>query len=87
MQSSRFFLESSSRDLQIGHGCRACSFEDKGSKLDCSCLGGLKTKKKRKDVDQISEMLVPGALNDTITIRKASADIVANFGLGKPGQI
>ena len=34
-------------------------------------------------IDEISQMLVPGALNDTTKIRKAGADIFANFGAEK----
>ena len=36
--------------------------------------------------DEIGQMLVPGALNDTKKIREASADIFANFGAGTPGK-
>ena len=33
---------------------------------------------------EIGQILVPRALNDTKKIRKAGADIFANFGLEKP---
>ena len=47
--------------------------------------GGQKTKNTEK-WDEIGHMLVPGALNDTKKIRKASADIFAIFALEKPGK-
>ena len=39
---------------------------------------------KTEQLNEIGENLVPGALNDTKTIRKASADIFANSGAEKP---
>ena len=39
---------------------------------------------KTKQLNGIGQMLVPGALNDTKKIRKAGADIFANFGAEKP---
>ena len=41
-----FFPCSKSRDLGPGHGFRACSFKNKGTKLDFHILGVKKTKKK-----------------------------------------
>ena len=37
-----------------------------------------------KQIDEIGQMLVPRALNDTKKIRKVGADILANFGAEKP---
>ena len=37
-------------------------------------------------LDEIGRMLLPGALNDSKKIRKASADIFANVGAEKPGN-
>ena len=59
-----------SRDLEFGYGFRACSFKNKGKKSYFHIFGGQKTNKS----------LVPRALNDTKKIRKAGADIFANFG-------
>ena len=47
-------------------------------------LGSKKMKNKTEQLNEIGQMLVPGALNDTKKIRKASADIFANFGAEKP---
>ena len=47
-------------------------------------LGVKKTKKTNDKLDEIGQTLVPGALNDTKKIRKASADIFANFGAEQP---
>ena len=35
-------------------------------------------------IDETSQILIPGALNDTKKIRKAGADIFANSGAEKP---
>ena len=48
---------------------------------------GQKSQTKMKTIDQIGQMLVPGALNDTKKIRKAGADIFANSGAEKHGFI
>ena len=48
--------------------------------------GGEQMKKKTEKLDDIGQCLVSGALNDTKTIRKASADIFANSGLEQPEQ-
>ena len=47
-------------------------------------LFDLKNKKETELLNEIGQMLVPGALNDTKKIRKAGADIFANFGAEKP---
>ena len=79
-----FFPCSKSRDLQSGHGFRACSFKNKGKQLDFHIFGGQKTNKIIEQLDEIGQILVPRALNDTKKIRKAGADIFANFGAGQP---
>ena len=79
-----FFPCSKSRDLGPEHGFRACSFKNKGKKSDFHIFGGQKTNKIRETLDEIGQILVPRALNDTKIIRKAGADIFANFGAGKP---
>ena len=47
-------------------------------------LLGMKQLNKTDNLDKIDQMLVPRALNDTKKIRKAGADIFANFGAEKP---
>ena len=47
-------------------------------------MGCGKTKIKTKLVDEIGKQLIHGALTDNKKIRKAGADIFANFGLDKP---
>ena len=73
-----------SRDLQSGHGFRACSLKDKGKQLDFHIFGVNQNKTKRTKNDEIGQMLVSRALDDTKTVGKAGADISANFGAGKP---
>ena len=51
---------------------------------DFHTFGVKKIEKKIEHLDEIGKMLVPGALNDTKKIRKAGADIFANFGAEKP---
>ena len=41
-------------------------------------------KQKKGKLDELGRSVVPGALNDTETIRKVGADIFANVGLEKP---
>ena len=72
-----------SRDLQSEHGFRACSFKNKGNKLDFHILGVKKPTKKTKKWNEIGQMLVSGALDDTKKMRKAGADIFAKSGLEK----
>ena len=79
-----FFPCSKSRDLGPEHGFRACSFKNKGNKSDFHIFGGQKTNKIREKLNEIGQILVPRALNDTKKIRKAGADIFANFGAEKP---
>ena len=43
-------------------------------------------KTKTRKWNEIGQLLVPGALNDNKTIRKAGGDIFASFGLEKPGN-
>ena len=43
-----------------------------------------KNEKKMKKWDEIGQMLVSGALDDTKTIGKAGADMFANLGAEKP---
>ena len=43
-----FFPCSKSRDLQSEHGFRACSFKNKGNKLDFHTFSDQKAEKKRK---------------------------------------
>ena len=50
--------------------------------LDFHTVGG--QTEKTKTNDEICQMLVSGALDDTKMIGKAGADIFANFGAGKP---
>ena len=66
----------------IGHGFRACSFKNKKIELDVHTFGNQQGKK-TEHLDEISQQLVLGALNATKKIRKAGADIFANFGLDK----
>ena len=75
-----FFPCSKSRDLGPEHGFRACSLKNKGKKSDFHIFGGQKTNKIREKLDEIGQILVPRALNDTKKIRKAGADIFANVG-------
>ena len=42
------------------------------------------TNKIREKLNEIGQILVPRALNDTKKIRKAGADIFANFGADTP---
>ena len=79
-----FFPCSKSRDLGPEHGFRACSFKNKGKKSDFHIYGGQKTNTIREKLNEIGQILVPRALNDTKKIRKAGADIFANFGAEKP---
>ena len=79
-----FFPCSKSRDLGPEHGFRACSFKNKGKKSDFHIFGGQKTNKIRGKLNEIGQILVPRALNDTKKIRKAGADIFANVGTEKP---
>ncbi len=79
VQSCCFFPESSPRDLQSGHGFRACSFEHEGKNVDFHNVGGQKSKNEK--LNEIDQMLVPGAPNNTKKNRKADADIFANFGV------
>ena len=53
--------------------------------LDFYTFGVNKKQKKTEILNGIDQMLVPRALNDTKKIRKAGADIYANFGTEKPG--
>ena len=59
--------------------------------MDFHVLGGQKTNKKTKKWNEIGQMLVYGALDDTKTIRKTAADIFAKSGpektKKKTGQI
>ena len=43
-----------------------------------------KNEKKSENVDEIGQILVSGALDDTKKMRKAGADIFAKSGLEKP---
>ena len=76
VHSCYFFPESSSWDLQFGHGFRACSLTDNRNKLD--------TKQKTETNYEIGQMLVSGALDETKTVGKAGADIFAKSGSEKP---
>ena len=76
-----------SRDLGPEHGFRACSFKNKRKKSDFHTFGVKQTKtleRKLKTIDEIGQMLVSGALDDTKKMRKAGADIFAKSGLEKP---
>ena len=80
-----FFPCSKSRDLGPEHGFRACSFKNKGNKLDFHIFGVQKMKKKKtkkqmKKLDEIGQTLV----YDTKTIGKVGADIFAKSGPEKP---
>ena len=52
--------------------------------MDFHILGVNKNETKSEKNDEIGQMLVSGALDDTKTIGKAGADIFANFGADKP---
>ena len=87
VQSCYFFPCSKSRDLGPEHGFRACSFKNKGKKLDFHENVGfwrVKKPKKTKTWNEIGQMLVSGALDDTKTIGKVGADIFAKSGPGTP---
>ena len=43
-------------------------------------------KGENKKLDEIDQIVVPGALNHTKKIRKAGADVFANVGLEKPSK-
>ena len=47
-------------------------------------MAGQKTNKKTKKWNDIGQMLVSGALDDTEKIRKTAADMFAKYGLEKP---
>ena len=78
-----FFSCSKSRDLGPEHGFRACAFKNKEKKLDFHIFG-VKQMKKLKQVDEIGQILVSRALDDTKKMRKAGADIFAKSGPEKP---
>ena len=67
-----------SRDLQSGHAFRAGSFKNKRKKLDCHTFAfqtnKTKTKNKTEKWNEIGQMLVSGALDDTKKMRKLGAD-------------
>ena len=65
------------------HVFRACYREVKGKQIIWEQTNGEKTKQKTNKWDDIGQMLVPGALTYTDTIRKAGADIFASSGLEK----
>ena len=65
---------SKSRDLQSEHGFRACSFQDKGNKLDFHTFWDQRTETKTEKWDEIGRILVPGALNRSKKLRKTGAD-------------
>ena len=75
-----FFPCSKSRDLGPEHGFRACSFKNKGNKLDFHIFG-VNKKQKMKNLEEIGQMLVSRALDLTKKIRKIAADIFAKSGL------
>ena len=52
--------------------------------MDFHTFGGQNNQNKTENVDEIGQMFVTRALNDTKKIRKAGADIFANFGAEKP---
>ena len=47
-------------------------------------FGSKQPEQKRKKNDELGQIVVSGALDDTKTIGKAGADIFANFGAEKP---
>ena len=67
-----------------------CGFGSAGGHGDGSngeirfILLGTTTLKQNEKINEIGQVLVPRALNQTKKIRKASADIFANVGLGIP---
>ena len=76
-----------SRDFEFEPGFRACSLKSKRKKLDFHICGGRKNEKKRNQMkmwDEIWQILVSGALDDTKKMRKAGADIFAKSGPEKP---
>ena len=56
----------------------------KGTSWIFTFSGSNKNSKKIENNHETGQMLVSGALDDTKKIRKAGADIFANFGAGKP---
>ena len=78
-----FFPCSKLRDLGPEHGFRACSFKNKGNIFNVHNFGD-KKRNRMKQNDEIGQMLVSGALDDTNMIGKVGADIFANFGAEKP---
>ena len=80
-----FFPCSKSRDLGPEHGFRACSFKNKGKKLDFHIFGVKQKNKKQVDnLDEIGQMLVSRALDWTKKIRKTATDIFAKSWPEKP---
>ena len=63
-----------SRDLQSGHGFRACSFKNKRKKLDFHTFCDQPTEKKTEKWNEIGRILVPGALNLSKKMWKTGAD-------------
>ena len=64
-------------------------FQIKRKQLDFNIFGGQQNKNKRNEKrkwDEIGQMLVSGALDDTKTIGKAGADIVEKSGPEKPSK-
>ena len=59
----------------------------KREKLDCHTFGDQQAKTKTNKFDEIGQMLVPGALNDTKKIRKVGADSSQISGLKKLEKI
>ena len=55
-----------------------------GKKLDFHILGVNKNEKESEHLNEICQILVSGALDDTKSIRKTAADIFAKSGLEKP---
>ena len=81
-----FFLRSKSRDLGPGQGFRVGSFKNKGKQLDFHIFGVKKTTNSSKQIDEIGQMLVSGALDRPKKIRKTAADILAKSGFEKTGK-
>ena len=93
-----FFGCGESRGLGPEHGFKACSFKNKRKKLyfhekvgfwgvkkpKSWICGGQKTNKKTKTWNEICQLLVSRALDDTKTIGKVGADIFAKSGPEKP---
>ena len=82
VQSSRFFWRNPRREIySLGMVSGPVLFKVKGKSLIFILLGVDKSKQNQnKKNDEIGQMLVSGALDDTKKMRKAGADMYAKSG-------